>query len=196
MTTHRPGTRAVPGDVVAPRTLTTVDSGALPFPDAERLVHLQLRRFAGCPVCNLHLRAFDLRHDEIRAAGVREVAVFHSPADELRRHVAGLRLAVVADPGKALYAELGAESSPRALFDPRAWPAIVRAVAHSLRRRRPLPPIRPQGGRWGLPADLLVAPDGTVVATRYGAHVDDQWTVDELLAVVADHRSGRSLAPA
>lgn len=196
MTDHRPGTRAVPGEVLAARTLTTVDGGALPFPDDERLVHLQLRRFAGCPVCTLHLRAFDQRHDEIVAAGVREVVVFHSSADELRRHVAHLRFAVIADPGKALYAELGVESSPRALLDPRAWPTIVRAIAHTLRRRLPMPAARPRGGRYGLPADVLVASDGTVVATRYGAHVDDQWSVDELLAEVAAHRSDRRPAPA
>jgi len=43
------------------------------------------------------------RHDEITAAGVREVVVFHSPAVELREHVTGLPFAVVPDPSKGLY---------------------------------------------------------------------------------------------
>ena len=33
----------------------------------------------------------------------------------------------------------------------------------------------------GLPADFLIGPDGTLVAAHYGAHADDQWSVDELL---------------
>ncbi|MEE3918755.1 hypothetical protein V2I01_10735 [Micromonospora sp. BRA006-A] len=49
------------------------------LPDPDRLIHLQFRRFAGCPVCNLHLRSIVRRHAEIEAAGVREVVLFHSP---------------------------------------------------------------------------------------------------------------------
>lgn len=30
------------------------------------------------------------------------------------------------------------------------------------------------------PADFLIAPDGRVVAGKYGEHADDQWSVDEL----------------
>jgi hypothetical protein len=37
------------------------------------------------------------------------------------------------------------------------------------------------GGRYGLPADLLIAGDGAVVACHYGEHASDQWSVDELL---------------
>jgi hypothetical protein len=33
----------------------------------------------------------------------------------------------------------------------------------------------------GLPADFLIAPDGRVRTCKYGAHADDQWSVDELL---------------
>jgi hypothetical protein len=29
-----------------------------------------LRRFAGCPICNLHLREIARRHDELVAAGI------------------------------------------------------------------------------------------------------------------------------
>jgi hypothetical protein len=126
------------------------------------------------------------RHDEITATGVREIVVFHSTATALRPHTYDLPFAVVADPDKRLYAEFGAESSARSLLDPHAWPTIVRAVASStwawLRGRQPLPTVRPAGGRYGLPVDILVDPDGLVVAAHYGRHADDQWTVDRLLA--------------
>lgn len=172
---------------VSPRTLTTVTGARVPVPDPARLVHLQFRRFAGCPVCNLHLRSIVARKADIEAAGIREVVLFHSSADALRPYTADLPLDVVPDAGRALYREFGVESSPRALLDPRGWPAIARAVARELqavRGGRPAPPAHPEGGRLGLPADFLIAPDGRVLASKHGVHVDDQWSVDELLALV------------
>jgi hypothetical protein len=167
---------------VVTRKLTAVDGTAVPVPHPDGPVHLQFRRFAGCPVCNLHLRSIVRRHDEIRAAGIREVVVFHSPAVELREHVAGLPFPVIADPRKELYREFGVEAGRRALLDPRAWPAIARGIVGGLVRRDRTPARVPHGGRLGLPADFLIAPDGSVRAHRYGTHVYDQWSVDELLA--------------
>jgi hypothetical protein len=46
---------------------------------------------------------------------------------------------------------------------------------------KPLPPLRPQGGRLGLPAEFLIARGGRVIAAKYGEHADDQWSVSELL---------------
>lgn len=169
--------------------LATVTGAPVEIPDPRGLVHLQFRRFAGCPVCNLHLRSVAARHDEIDAAGVREVVMFHSTAAELRPHVADLPFAVVADPDKRLYVGFGVESAPRALLDPRAWVPIVRAVRGDLpaivRGRRPPPSARPRGGRLGLPADFLIGGDGRLIAARYGNHVYDQWSVDTLLGLAA-----------
>jgi AhpC/TSA family len=168
------------------RFLTAIDGTEVPLPDPDRLIHLQFRRFAGCPVCNLHLRSVVARHDEILAAGIREVVVFHSSREELRKHADDLPFDVIADPGKELYREFGVESRPRALLDPRVWLTIVRAVAadlpRALRKEKPLPNV--EGGRLGLPADFLIATDGRTVASRFGEHAYDQWSVDELLALV------------
>ncbi|RKN35160.1 peroxiredoxin-like family protein [Streptomyces hoynatensis] len=190
----RGGRRLRAGDVVPARELAVVPGNGqaptvgVPARDGM-LTHLQFRRFAGCPICNLHLHSLALRHEEIAAAGVREVVVFHSPAAELSAHVPGLPFAVVADPEKRLYAEFGVESAPRALLNPRAWTAILRGVTRELGpvllRRRKAPSLRPQGGRLGLPADFLIAPDGRVLAVAYGAHAGDQWSADELLALAA-----------
>jgi hypothetical protein len=174
-----------PGSAVSPRVLASVAGPSVAVPAPDRLVHLQFRRFAGCPVCNLHLRSVVRRHDEIEAAGVREVVVFHSPAEELLEHTADLPFAVIADPDKRLYAEFGVESAPRSLLSPRAWGPILRAILRSawaiVRRRERGPAGRPHGGRLGLPADFLIASDGRVVAAKYGEHVYDQWSVDEVL---------------
>ncbi|MQY21818.1 peroxiredoxin-like family protein [Nocardia macrotermitis] len=174
---------------VPARTLITIAGTEVSVPDPNRLVHLQFRRFAGCPVCSLHLRSFVLRHHEITAAGIHEVVVFHSSATELRAQTAAVPLDLIADPARALYREFGVESSPRALLDPRGWPAIIRSVANEIRavrrHEKPPTPAHADGGRLGLPADFLIAPDGTVLAAKRGVHLDDQWSVDELLAHAA-----------
>ncbi len=178
--------RIAAGDLLPGRKLLTVDGGPVAVPDPDRLVHLQFRRFAGCPVCNLHLRSVAQRHDEILAAGIREVVLFHSPAEDLRTYVADLPFAAVADPDKLLYIEFGVETSPRALLDPRAWPTLLRAVAASLPaalRKQKVAPADPPGGRLGLPADFLIGCDGRILATHHGSHIGDQWSVDELLAL-------------
>jgi peroxiredoxin len=200
MLMRRPARPLRPGSTVTGRRIDTVSGGPVGVPDPDRLVHLQFRRFAGCPVCHLHLRSVVRRHAEIEAAGVREVVVFHSPAEELLRHTADLPFAVVADPGKRLYAEFGVESAPRALLSPRAWGPVVRAVLRGgrevLRGRERLPATRQPGGRLGLPADFLIGTDGRILAAKYGEHVYDQWPVDELLRLASSHRPAAGPLPA
>ena len=173
-----------PGSVIAARELIDVSGESVSIPDPARLVHLQFRRFAGCPICNVHLQSIVRRHDEIANAGIREVVVFHSTDQELRHYVADLPFAVVGDPGKALYAEFGVGSSPRAVLGPRAVPLVsmVRQGYWWNRGEKPLANLHPSGGRLGLPADFLIGPDGRVVACKRGTHANDQWSVDEILA--------------
>jgi hypothetical protein len=173
------------------REFSVVSGEWLHVPDPRRLVHLQFRRFAGCPVCVRHLDRMALRAADIAAAGIREIVFFYSTAEEVRRHTSGLPFGFVADPDRLVYREFGVHSSPRALLDPRAWGAIVLSVAYSLISGRPLPPLVPPD-RFGLPAEALIAPDGRVVAAKYGVHVNDQWSVDELLALAGTTPSRRS----
>jgi hypothetical protein len=93
---------------------------------------------------------------------------------------------VVPDPTKALYDALGVGTSPRAVLDPRVWVTAARAVASGASAD---PTAGRSDGSFGLPADFLVAPDGRVVAVKYGVHADDQWSFDEVLALAAEGRS-------
>ena len=43
--------------------------------------------------------------------------------------------------------------------------------------------MHPTGGHLGLPGDFLIGPDGRVLACKHGRHANDQWSVDELLAL-------------
>ncbi len=180
-----------PGDTVARLDLTALSGQAIRVPDPRRLVHLQFRRFAGCPICDLHLRDIARRHGELEAAGVLEVALFHSSAEALRPYAGELPFAVVPDPAKRLYARFGLEAAPRALTHPGAWLPLIQAVIYALANGlsgRPTPPHHAEGGRLGLPADLLIAPDGQILAASYGEHAADHWSVDELLALARQPR--------
>jgi len=165
--------------------LQSVTGVTVAVPDPQRLVHLQLRRFAGCPVCSLHLRAMARRHDEITASGITEVVVFASTTADLLPYAAGLPFPLIADPQRMLYRRFGIERSAGALLDPRAWPAALRGLRHARPARR-LP-----GNMLGLPGDVLIAPTGTVLAVHRGRHADDQWSVDDLLTLAAGPASGQ-----
>ena len=185
-------------DVLNRRELVDIHGDLVQLPDLRRLVHLQFRRYAGCPVCNLHLRSIALRHDEILAAGIREVVVFHSSAETMLGFQGGLPFAAIADPEKKLYAEFGVEKmSPMAALmaalSPRSWRAAGRALMRA-------PSLRGAAGRGeehlGLPADFLIGPDGRVLAARYGKYVDDQWSVDELLDLAKNTQRMAGASPA
>lgn len=182
----------VPGAKVAPHQLVGISGEPVSVPDPGQLVHLELRRFAGCPICNVHLRSVIVRQDELAAAGIKEVVVFHSTEEELRKYQTELPFPVIADPEKKLYAEFGVEKSARAVLNPGAWPAIVRGLGHCIgaviRRREKGPPLMHENGLLGLPGDFLIASDGTVVASKYGAHAYDQWTLDEVLELAGRDR--------
>jgi len=165
------------GDKIDARALRTISNTDVAVPAPDGTVHLQFRRFAGCPICSLHMHELTRRHDEIKSAGVTEVVVFHSGADALRRYQADLPFAVVADPDRKLYKEFGVGSSIGAVLHPRAMLAAARGMRWSK-----------ASGAMGLgekhsgkPADFLIGTDGTVLARKYGTHANDQWSVDELL---------------
>lgn len=173
---HTP-TKLATGDVVDVHQLGTVRSGRVTVPAPDGLTHLQFRRYAGCPICNLHLRSFGQRHGELTAAGITEIAVFHSSLEAMKPYQDTLPFALIADPERALYREFGVEKSIRAIADPRAWLAAARGWNRNL----PSQSDTGDGGHTGLPADFLIAPDGRIVAAKYGIHANDQWSVDDVL---------------
>src|SRR5262245_10366856 len=175
------------GQTIAPRVLTTIRWEAVPGPDPRHMVHLQFRRYAGCPICNVHLRCLARRYEDILAAGIREVVVFHSPVEDLLPHQGDLPFAVVADPRRLLYTEFGVEAARRALYHPRAWiaplrPRVYPVVLRGLRNGGS-PGPRHGVSVLGLPADFLIDQTGRVIALRYGQHANDQWSVDELIQI-------------
>ena len=165
-----------PSDIVPATTLESVSGGTIELPDPSRLVHLQLRRFVDCPICNTHIAELRKRAREIGAAGIKEVIVFHSSAKAIRSYQKDLPFALVGDPKKALYKKFGVKASLRFL-SLKALGAAMRGVAHGHFG------LRLSSGPMGLPGDFLIEPSGQIRAAKYGTHAYDQWSVDELLAL-------------
>src|SRR5437667_6898590 len=165
------------GDAFPTLELAATSGQQVTVPDpAGDYVHLQLRRFAGCPICNLHLRSIVTRHDEIRSHGIREVVVFHSTAAELTKFEAELPFPLIADPERELYRRLGIERRAGSLLSTRALRAAIAGQTAALARRstmRALGPIQPTGRPFGLPADFLNAPAGRRARVKYGEHAYD-----------------------
>ena len=170
------------GAVVPALSMVSILGRPVSIPDpAARYVHLQFRRFAGCPVCNFHLRSLSRRSADIRAAGIREVAVFHSAREEMLKYQAQLPFDCIADPGKALYRQFGVEASLLAPLHPAVLWAGFRGVLATGKFYK-----KAENGIFGLPADFLIGPGGDVVTAHYGVHAYDNWDADYLLGLTAD----------
>jgi peroxiredoxin len=169
-----------PGDLVEPCVLESVQGDAVQIPPpAQNMLHLQFRRFAGCPICNLHLQSFILRHRELAENQIQEVAVFHSPKSAMLEHQLSAPFPFVADPDKKLYKAFGVEASIMSVLNPKAWPSAVKGLF----KQGPGFPSRGESAL-GLPADFLIDSTGMVITVYYGKHASDQLEFDELLELV------------
>jgi peroxiredoxin len=166
------------GENFPPLHVRNVHGTNVSVPNADALVHLQFRRFAGCPVCNLHLRTFIQRHKEVIEGGVREIVVFHSSNGELLPYQGQFPFDVIGDPERKLYRQYGVETAISAILNPGTWPALLKG---SLAKNKPKIPMIPNGGILGLPAEFLVDSQGIIKAAHYGRHAGDSWSVDEML---------------
>jgi peroxiredoxin len=172
-----------PGQTFEYLEVTNIHEKKVAIPDkGGSPIHLQFRRYARCPVCNLHLQSFVRRHSDLEATGIKEVVIFHSSDEELLKYQSNFPFDVVGDPGKTLYRKYGVESSITSIFNPKAWPAMIAGL---LSKDRPDISLAPNGGVLGLPADILICPDGKIEAVHYGAHADDQWSVDHVIKLAS-----------
>lgn len=123
-----------------------------------RPVLLKFSRFAGCPICVLHLRELVKRHAELEAVGLRTIVCFPSPEDRVRRkHGRTLPFDMIADDERRIYDAYGVE----------------RSVGGAL------------AGATGKPADFIVGADGLIRFAHYGSNYADTLGVDSVLGIVA-----------
>lgn len=157
-----------------------IQGEALQVPHPTLWTHLQFRRFAQCPICNLHVRDFFRSYEKIHQAGIQEVIIFQSTQEQLvdqkveQPHDGNVH--IVADPTRQLYQAFGVHRSMLSVAHPGAWWSAMKGVAQFGMRL-------PSGSEsmFGMPADFLVDTEGAVVAAHYGRHADDHWSVEDLI---------------
>jgi peroxiredoxin len=169
--------RRSPGEQLPALQFTSIQGDRVDVPGTD-LIHLQFRRFAGCPVCNLHLQSFARAHGRLRDAGVLTVAFFHSAPEQMKPYQGQLPFPCVADPGRRWYGFFGVERSRFAVLHPRVIGAALKGLVAA-----PSNPFVGGADQTGLPADFLVDRSNLIVAARYGSHANDQWNVDEVLGL-------------
>jgi len=161
------------------QSLQAVDGTVIAVPDRDYVLHLHFSRFADCPICNVHIGDLRRHTPEFRAAGIRPVAIFHSPADHVHKYRADMPFELIADPDREIYHRFRVGSSRRALLHPRA---IRRLIAEARAGNRAQ---EAHGGIHGVPADFLIGPDGRLQLVHYGRHADDVVPVQRILETVA-----------
>lgn len=176
--------RKTVGNHITPLALASITDQPVAIPQSGKLTHIQFRRFAGCPICNLHVQSYFSRANELEKAGIQEVIIFHSSKENMLKHDAGANgkntpYFMIADPKKKLYKQFGLENSWRALFSIKAMLSALKGLfKHGLGTPETL------STELVVPADFLIDEHGKVVALKYGEHAYDQWSVDELLELV------------
>ena len=174
-------TRLAVGSKAPPLSLVTIQSKKIAIPDLTApLVHLQFRRFAGCPICNLHLRSVARRLGEIEAAGIREIVFFHSKAEDMIAYQGDLPFDCVADPEKRFYQMFGVETSLLGVMHPKGLIAALKGITSNHPSNFAQ---KEKNGQLGMPADFLIDKEGRILHLKYGSNTDDQWSVDELIGL-------------
>ena len=128
------------GQIIPAIRTGNIHGTEISIPDSNLITHLQFRRFAGCPACNLHLQSFSRRMNRVITTipseamealvnypwpgNIRELqnlierAVILSPAAVLRVPVAELKaVAKAASPSSASLEAVAREHILRALKD-------------------------------------------------------------------------------
>lgn len=177
-------TRLAPGDRVPDRVVVDLSGTTRRIPSGS-LLHLQLRRFAGCPICNLHMAEYAHRIDEIVAAGVEPLVLFNATREGMLPYQGDLPFPTAPDPDFSLYRAFGVERSMVATITGTSWVKTLRGMAGGVAVGAP---ERMSAGTI-LPADFLIDGDGVVLDCHYAANPSDGWPVDALLERLAA-RSG------
>ncbi len=146
---------------------------------------LSFFRYSTCALCNLRIHQLIEAYPEYHRRGLEVVAVFESAAENVRANVdkQHVPFPLVADPEARLYDLFGVEVSEAKIQvsmaqDLSGPTAAAAAIGYPLARE--------DGGNFHrMPADFLIAADGTLAAVHYseilGTHLPSA-AIDELLS--------------
>ena len=148
-----------------------------------KTVLLKFYRFASCPICNLHVREYVKKADEMERAGITTVMVYHSPRELMESKIkTQVPFAMISDPGKQIFDEYGVEFTWKGMFTLRVWQRYMKAMLYGFVTR----PIGHEGSMKGHPADFFIDPQGRVRYAHYGTDYTDSLTADEAVRIAQE----------
>jgi peroxiredoxin Q/BCP len=143
-------------------------------------VVLSFARYAGCPVCQVHVGRIAAAMPQFRARSCGVWMVFQSTPEKLGAAMAEWQpgFAAVADPSARLYGSFGVVTSVAGYLHPRSLTALMRAIVAGKRHGRF------EGRETQMPADFVLDASGGIRLAYYGRDVGDDAPVAALLAAV------------
>ena len=142
-----------------------------------RALLLKFYRFATCPVCNWHMKAFIHDYAALDALGLKTIVFFHSPGEKIQRthrHVAPFD--IVGDPARRIFTAYGVERSLAGMMSLSVWSTYARAMADGFAPGM----LTADGGIDGQPADFIVDADGRIAYAHYGKTYVDALGVPQI----------------
>ena len=142
-------------------------------------VWLGFYRWASCPTCNYRMHEVLQRYEEFAAKGIQLVAVFQSPAENIEKHIGEQKppFPLIADPDLELYDKYGVHARASAMFHPRVFIAIFKALFGGFFT---LAGMKSDGPKAMVPADFLVDPEGLVWRAHYGDAISDHIPLQQI----------------
>ncbi len=147
-------------------------------------------RYAGCPVCQLHVSRIATAMPDFRARSCGVWMIFQSTPEHLQAAMAEWKpgFSAVADPTAQLYDAFAAGTSVAGFVHPRSLAALVRAIAAGKRH------ARFEGRETQMPAGFVLESGGRIAFAHYGRNVGDDSPTAALLAAI-DSTNGRQATP-
>ncbi len=168
------------GDRAPAAVLEALDGSRLDCSRPGGPVVVSFTRYAGCPVCQLHVARIAAAMPEFRARSCGVWMVFQSTPARLQAAMAEWQpgFAAVADPTARLYDAFGAAASLAGYVHPRSLLALGRATVAGKRHGRF------EGRETQMPADFVLDHAGGIILAHQGRDVGDDTPVAALLAAV------------
>lgn len=146
---------------------------------------LSFHRHAGCPPCNLRVREQILAKKDFDRYGVQLLGVFESPADSIRRDLAHgeVPFPILPDSDRQLY-ELYSVS-PSLLGFLRSFLVKPLYSIKAIFKHGYIPKFTEATTM--MPAEFLIAPDSTVILSRYSRDFGDHLSMAEIFQALENH---------
>jgi thioredoxin-dependent peroxiredoxin len=151
----------------------------------ERTLLLSFFRNAACAVCNLQVHQLIQRYPAYQAKGLEIVAVFEATPESIRQYVGkqDAPFPIIANRDARLYDLYGVETSEakaQASISAPTTPAIIQeAAAHGFALTR-----EEDTNFFRMPADFLIAPDGTILRAFYSELIGEHLAFAEIEQVL------------